>query len=269
MKVNQFIANCKHTLENAGVNNTNEVYFIIEHVLGLSRADLVTLDSFSPVQEKAINKAISKRIKGKSLQMIIGYTNFVDIKIIESKHTLTPRPETEYMTSLILKEKECKVLDMCAGSGAIGITLAKHGFDVTLADVSVKCIRMIKRNLKENGAHAEVIKSNMFGNIDGIFDIIVSNPPYIPSKDVKLLEKDVLINDPILALDGGKDGLNYYVNIAENAWQYLSNAGVLYLEIGIGQEKSVQKLLEKHYKNITIIKDLSGINRIIRAEKQC
>ena len=269
MKVNQFIANCKHTLENAGVHNKNEIYFIIEHFLGLSRADLVTLDSFSHVQEKVINKVISKRIKGKSLQMIIGYTNFVDVKIIESKYTLTPRPETEYMTSLVLKEKNCKVLDMCAGSGAIGITLAKHGFNVTLADISGKCIHMIKRNLKENGVHAKVIKSNMFSKIDGIFDMIVSNPPYIPTKDVNSLEKDVLINDPIIALDGGKDGLKYYIDIAENAWQYLSNTGVLYLEIGMGQEKSVQKLLEKHYKNITIIKDLSGINRIIRAEKQC
>ena len=266
MDAKQFVKQMQTKLKGAGIENSNEIYFLLDEILGVSRADLVALDSFSCAQQKAIKKAVNKRIHGMSLQRIIGKSTFCGILIKESKFTLTPRPETEYMTSLILKENKGKVLDLCAGSGAIGLALAKAGFDVTLADVSSRAIKSMNTNEKLNDLHVNIIKSDMFSRITGKFDIIVSNPPYIPSNECKTLNKDVLLNDPIISLDGGVDGLDFYRIISDKAHEYLNDFGVLYLEIGLHQEESVQKLLEKHFKNITIIKDLNGINRIIRAE---
>ena len=266
MDAKQFVKQMQTKLKSAGIENSNEIYFLLDEILGVSRADLVALDSFSYAQQKVINKAVNKRINGMSLQRIIGKSTFCGVTIKESRFTLTPRPETEYMTSLILKENKGRVLDLCAGSGAIGLALAKSGFDVTLADISVKAIKSINANAKLNELHVNIVKSNMFDKITGKFDIIVSNPPYIPTSECKTLSKDVLLNDPIIALDGGLDGLDFYRVIADKACIYLNDFGVLYLEIGLHQEESVQKLLEKHFKNITIIKDLNGINRIIRAE---
>ena len=256
----------KIKLQEGGVQNANEIYFILQGLLDISRADLMTLDSFSRGQMRTIEKAVNKRIKGISLQLILGYTDFLGVKILENKHILSPRPETEYMTSIIAKENKGKVLDLCAGSGAIGLALAREGFDVTLSDVSAHAIKNIKRNAKNNNLHVNIVKSNMFDKVSGKYDIIVSNPPYIPSAECLTLDKDVLNNDPLIALDGGEDGLHFYRIIAHESWKYLTNSGVLYLEIGINQSKSVAKLLEKHYKNITIIKDMNDIDRIIRAE---
>ena len=266
MDAKQFVKQMQAQLKSAGIDNSNEIYFLLDEILGVSRADLVTLGSFSCAQQKTIKKAVNKRIHGMSLQRIIGKSTFCGVTIKESKFTLTPRPETENMTSLVIKENKGKVLDLCAGSGAIGLALAKAEFDVTLADVSGKAIKSIKSNAKLNNLQVNVVKSNMFSKITNKFDIIVSNPPYIPSSECKTLSEDVLLNDPIIALDGGVDGLDFYRIIADKAHEYLNNFGVIYLEIGLHQEESIQKLLEKHFKNITIIKDLNGINRIIRAE---
>ncbi len=268
METKKFVSQMQAKLQNGGISNVNEIYFLIEGILGLSRADLFVLDSFSTSQQKAILKAVNARIKGKSLQLILGFSEFAGVTIKENKHTLTPRPETEYLVSLIMADKPCRVLDLCSGSGCIGLALSKAGFDVTCSDVSTKAIRSIKQNAKLNNLTINIVRSDMFDNLEGEFDIIVSNPPYIPSDDCKTLDKDVLVNDPLIALDGGVDGLDFYRQIADRAHTFLTDQGVLYLEIGINQEKSVAKLLKKHYKNITIIKDLNGVNRIIKANKK-
>ena len=261
-----FINNCKSILANNGIDNTDEVYYIACAFYGLNKADFIMGKQLTAGQQRAVKRAINKRTKGKSLQLILGKVPFLNIEILDSKHTLTPRPETEYMTSIIASGSPCKVLDLCAGSGAIGLALANKDFDVTLSDVSPHAIRQIKRNAKHNGLNVRVLRSDMFDKIDGKYNIIVSNPPYITSADCLTLSTDVLNNDPIMALDGGADGLDFYRVIADNAHRFLLPDGVLYLEIGLNQEQCVQKLLEKHYKNITIIKDLNNINRIIKAE---
>lgn len=263
-----FLNEMLQKLKDNGITNANELYFIIEAKLGLSRADIAMLETFSRGQQRLIQKWVRQRIKGKSMQLIIGSTPFAGIIVLESKHTLTPRPETEYLTTFILKHKPCKVLDICTGSGCIGLALAKASFDVTLSDISTKALRCARKNAKLNNLKVNMVKSNMFNNIQGKFDIIVSNPPYITTTECKTLQREVVLNDPYLALDGGADGLYFYAVISEQAHKFLVDNGIIYLEIGAGQEKSIVKLLEKNFKDITIIKDLNGVNRIIKAVKK-
>ena len=252
-------------------NNANQEFaFLCAELLHKEKSDLITLESISKKEYKKLNKAVNKRLKGVPLQFIIGYSTFYNVEILESKHTLSPRFETELLVEKIVEfeNKESSVLDMCSGSGCIGLALKKAGFEeVTLADKSRKAIKMMMKNARHNQIPVTIIRTDMFEDVTGVFDVIVINPPYIKSGDIKNLSTEVKKYDPRLALDGGEDGLDFYREIAKNAHKYLNINGVLYLEIGKNQEKDIEKLLQNNYKNITIIKDLNDINRIIRAEK--
>lgn len=251
-------------------NAKQEFAFLCESLLGVNRAELILKTEISDSDYKKLNKAIKKRCKGVPLQLIIGTSDFLGVTITESKHTLKPRQETMLMVEHIIgkENKDVSVLDMCAGSGCIGLALKKAGFkDVALCDISSKAIKMIKKNAYYNNLQVDIIKSNMFDKVSGVYDIIVSNPPYIKSEDISTLQTEVKKYDPRIALDGGRDGLKFYRIIASESPKYLSANGVLYLEIGQNQEDDIILLLQNSFKNITIIKDYNNINRIIRAEK--
>lgn len=257
-------------LNDCGIDNAKqELNFMCDELLGLKRSDLLLLDSFTKKQYKILKNAVEKRTKRIPLQIILGKSNFLDAVILENKNTLTPRPETELLASIIIDEykKEKKViLDMCSGSGCIGIALALQGHDVTCADISKKAIASAKKNAELNDVHIKFIHSDMFKKITEKYDVIVSNPPYINSSDILCLEPEVRRFDPPISLDGGEDGLKFYSQIAEDASKFLNNNGVLYLEFGIGQAQSIKKMLSKNFKNITIIKDYNNIERFIKAE---
>jgi len=269
-KIQDVVAKLNKKLSTHCLNHNNECIFLCEGLLGITKSDIVLNKEISDKQFKILDRAVNRRIKGVPLQLIIGTSDFLNIKITESKHTLTPRPETEFLTDYIIKheDKQRRVLDLCCGSGCIGIALNKNGFDdVVLSDISPRALHCAKLNAKQNLANVDVVKSNMFCSIKERFDLIVSNPPYIESGEIKSLQVEVKKYDPRLALDGGLDGLDYYKVIANESVKFLNDGGVLYLEFGINQENNIKKLLEKNFKNITIIKDLNGINRFIRAEK--
>ena len=253
------------------VDNANQEFaFLCQAKLGLSGADLIIKEEINKKDYLVLKKAVKKRLKGIPLQLIIGTSDFLGVEIIESKHALKPRPETMLLAEHIINNvpMDRSVLDMCTGSGCIGLALKKAGFEeVTLSDISCKAIKCALRNAKHNGLSVTLVKSDMFKEIVGVYDIITINPPYIESADIKTLQKEVKKYDPMKALDGGADGLKFYRIIADNAHKYLTDKGLLYLEIGINQEKDIINLLEKNFKNITIIKDYNNINRIIRAEK--
>ena len=251
-------------------NAKQEFAFLCESLIGINKAEYLIKDTITNGEYRKLLKAINKRIKGVPLQLIIGTTDFLGVIIEESKYTLKPRQETMLMVEKIIntEDKNKTVLDMCAGSGCIGLSLKNAGFkDVTLCDISGKAIKMMQKNAKYNRLDVNIVKSNMFNNVSGKYDIIVSNPPYIKSDDINKLSTEVKKYDPLIALDGGKDGLDFYRILADEASEYLAESGVLYLEIGQNQENDIILLLQKHYKNITIIKDYNNINRIIRAEK--
>ena len=247
----------------------SDFYLITSAVLNMATSGLTPYVDVDDKRVKRIRKMMAKHISGVPVQKVIGYSYFYDCYIPYSKHTLTPRMETELLVEKIcdyIGSKHCKVLDMCAGSGCIGIAVAKHtGSEVVLADVSDYAIKECKTNAKLNFVKVDVIKSNMFDRIAEKFDIIVCNPPYITEGDYDKLDYMVKNYDPKLALVGGSDGLDYYKIIATKAPEYLVNGGRLFLEIGYDQGEAVKGLLETVFDHVDVIKDYSGNDRIIVA----
>ena len=196
----------------------------------------------------------------------MGLDFFVD------ENVLIPQPDTEILVEEVLKisklyNKKINILDLCTGSGAIAVSLAKYIKDVNIiaTDISENAIEIAEKNAIKNNAENKIkfVVSDMFKNIENKFDIIVSNPPYIETKEIEKLSKEVK-NEPIIALDGGNDGIKYYKIIADNYNKFLNIGGYLLLEIGYNQGESVSKL----FKNSEIKKDLSGNNRVILVKKE-
>jgi len=189
-----------------------------------------------------------------------------------NKDVLIPQPDTEILveeTIKIAKEyNKPKVLDLCTGSGAIAVSIKKYvpEAEVFASDISIKALQLAKINNIDNNIN--FIESNLFENINNEFDIIVSNPPYIRTEEIKSLSKEVQ-NEPLIALDGGQDGLDFYRDIIKQAHNYLKSNGKLCLEIGDEQKDAITQILKSNfnYTNIKYYKDLQGNDRVIIAEK--
>ena len=216
-------------------------------------------------KNEIVGNKIVKQYKKEIHKMKYGLSFYVN------KHVLIPRFDTEILVDEIINqniEKEnLAILDMCTGSGAIAISLSKKlkNSSIYAADISLKALKVAKKNNKTNNTKVEFIRSNMFSNIlEKKFDIIVSNPPYIKTKIINKLNKDVK-KEPKIALNGGKDGLKYYKILANNAYKHIKPNGMLALEIGFDQKEEIIKILEStnQYKNIICKKDFAGNDRII------
>ena len=262
----------KEILKEASVASVKDAEFILASVLNTDVAGLNAIEFLTIKQAKVFNKKIKARSKHCPLDKIIGYTDFLNVRIPFDKNTLSPRQETEILTEKIIKNikgKKLTVLDLCSGSGCIGIAIAKStNASVTLSDISKKANKAAKANAELNGVDVTIILSDLFENIPNKFDVIVSNPPYIKRRDLEVLEIEVRDFDPRLALDGGEDGLDFYRDIISKAPEYLNDGGKLYLEIGIEQSKEVVKMLGKNFEDIVVEKDYSGIDRYIIAKKR-
>ena len=222
-------------------------------------------------QAKEIIRIADERLTGRPLWYIIGDTDFCGYKIKVDERVLIPRPETEEMAMMVvgIAEEGQSILDMCTGSGAIAIAvqkeLQKRGVKVkmTAVDVSEEALALAQENAEENHAKVEFIRSDFFEKVRGKFDIIVTNPPYIPTATVDTLQREVKDFEPRLALDGGEDGLDCYRKIAAVAHKYVVRGGTLIMEVGEGEAKAVAKLFKgDHY---TIIgKDFNGVERYVK-----
>jgi len=197
------------------------------------------------------------------------------LKLKVNSKVLIPRRETEELVEQVLKriKNNFKVLDLCAGSGAIGIAIARlSNASVICVDISKEALLVAEENTIINGVSEKVrlLQSDMFENINEEFDIIVSNPPYIKTHDINNLEKEVKAHEPLIALDGGMDGLKYYGLIVNEAFKHLKREGLLALEIGFDQGEEIKHIFENsgYYKDIIILKDLSGKDRILMAQKK-
>ena len=259
----------KELLEN-GIEETAESEWIVSIALGINRSEVYKDTLITPKNIEIINKIVKERITGRPLWYCIGNTEFYGYKIKVDERVLIPRPETEELVANALKviKEDSTVLDLCTGSGAIAIAIQKEkNCKVIASDISTDAISLATENAKLNGANIEFITSNLFENLGDIkFDVIISNPPYIKSEDIASLQKEVKDFEPNLALDGGVDGLDFYRNIIENANKHLNDNGYIFFEFGINQENDIKEML-KDYKNVEIIKDLQGVNRIIKAVK--
>lgn len=261
----------RNKLANAGVNDKSDADWLIATILNKNRAEIKLVPFVTDKQYEDIMKATGRRAKGESLDNIFGYAEFYGLRFDVNKKVLTPRMETEILVEQVLKiEKNFKnatILDLGTGSGAIAISLAKNcDAAITAIDVSKMALATAETNARKNDAKIEFLHSNLFEGLKRKrkFDIIVSNPPYIPTTQIAKLDKNVRECDPHLALDGGEDGLDFYREITKGATSRLNNGGWLFYEIGKGQASAVRKIMrENGFEQIKTIKDYNKIERIV------
>ena len=219
------------------------------------------------------NQLIEKRAAHIPLQHLTGNQEFMGINFKVNENVLIPRQDTEILVEEVIKyinsqERKVKVLDMCTGSGCIAISIDKlcDNAQVVGADISKKALEIAEINNKENSAGVDFIESDLFENIKECFDVIVSNPPYIESEKIEKLMPEVRDFEPRIALDGTKDGLEFYRNICNNLSRYLKEQGAVFFEIGYNQGSSVSKILnEQGFEKVKIIKDYSQNDRVVFA----
>jgi len=216
---------------------------------------------------------IERRASGEPLQYIVGVQSFMGLDFKVAPGVLIPRSDTENLVSLVIdkiKEKGYKkVLDIGTGSGAIHIALCHYLKDIecTTVDISDDAIKIAKENAETIGVKDRIkyVKSDVFENINTSFDVIVSNPPYIPTKVIEGLQEE-LSHEPKIALDGGEDGYDFYRRIIEESSEYFNDTGILAFEVGHDQSKTIKCLLESSgFKDVEIHQDLSGIERVVIA----
>lgn len=265
-------------LTSAGIeqNEANaEVKMLIEHFCGYSAIDIVMgkrLDEskLNLVREKAQLRARTRM----PIQHILGFSYFMGDKFKVSKDTLIPRDETEILArkaiDIINKNNLKSALDIGTGTGILACTIAKYTLsNATALDVSEKALKIAEENIKNLGLSkkVKVLKSDLFENVDENFDLIVSNPPYIPLSEKATIQKEVTFDPELALFTKDAKGLEFYEKIIKEAKNYLNKNGYLLFEMGIDQSKEIKELLETNgYKNIEIIKDLAEIDRVAIAQ---
>lgn len=261
-------------------------------LLHLARADRSFLfvhrnDSTDEYQAESYFQMIDRRAAGEPLQYIVGEQEFMGLSFEVNPAVLIPRQDTETLVELALeaaKEKKMPVsiLDMCCGSGAIAVSAAHFlpGAKVTACDISAEALEVARRNAARNGLEnrVEFRQSDLFEGLRHrkifsgreTFDMILSNPPYIATDVIDTLQTEVREHEPMLALDGGTDGLDFYRRIAADAADSLKDGGIMMLEIGHDQGISVPMLLEEtgRYCDIRVHKDLAGLDRVVACRKK-
>ena len=242
--------------------------WIVSDVLGISRSEVKTLDTIKESDLKKVKEMVERRAKGEPLQYILGEQDFLSARIKCDRRALIPRFETEYMVDLVIKQTshKARVLDLCTGSGAIAVAIKVQRPDctVTASDVMEEALSLARENAEQNGADVEFVQSDMFTSLQGEWDTIVSNPPYVTKSQMKKLSLEVK-SEPWSALYGGVDGLDYYRTIAREAHKHLKGGGMLFLEVGRGQAYAVADMLVTNYKTVEVLQDLDGVDRIVRA----
>lgn len=251
------------------VKEESDLDWMICHVTGLKRSQIKSQTYIKRSQFERLKDIAVRRASGEPLWQIIGSCNFYGYDIDIDATVLCPRPETEELVCESLKRigGGARILDMCTGSGCIAVAAASlTDATVVAADISADALKVARGNIdKFNlGDRVELVQSDMFASIEGKYDLIVCNPPYIPSGDIAGLEREVKDHEPLKALDGGEDGLDYYRILAMDASAYLDNAGYLALEVGAGQAGAVKEMLAASY-DVEIIKDMQGVERIVMA----
>ncbi len=241
-----------------------EARLLLAFVLQTSSVGLLKINEVNKEQFNLYKKVLKKRVSGVPFSYITGEKEFMKLMFSVNENVLIPRAETELLVEEALKYNAKNVLDMCTGSGCIAISIAFYNKEakVTAVDISQEALEIAQKNAIKNGVNIKFVCSNLFADITEKYDIIISNPPYIETEVINTLDVEVR-KEPHIALDGGGDGLYFYREICENAHKYLNENGVLMFEIGYNQGIAVSEILKNNfYKNIRIVKDLSGNDRV-------
>lgn len=263
-------------LKNNGISEPKlKARLLMQFILNKPRQYLLIYDYQTLTLRQQVNyfKAIKKVANGEPIQHITHRQEFMKMDFYVNEEVLIPRPDTETLVEEVIKIankiKAKKILDLCTGSGAIAVSLAKYieGSEITAVDISRKALRVAKLNAKNNEVESQItfIESDLFEQMaKEKYDIIVSNPPYIRKEVIQTLDKEVQ-REPKIALDGGEDGLDFYRKIIHQSEEYLKFKGYLCLEIGYDQKIDVIELIEKEEKYVDTYckQDLYGNDRVI------
>ena len=282
MSINQELINAIKILKENNIEEASlKARMILANILKKPKEYLLIHET----EELSLNdinkykKDIKRLASNVPIQYIINKQEFMGLNFYVDENVLIPQPDTEILVEEVINicrdidcrepEKTIKILDLCTGSGAIGISIAKNikNCEMTLSDISNDALKIAQKN--SANSNIKIIQSDLFEKIEEKFDIIVSNPPYIETKIISTLDKEVQM-EPRLALDGGEDGLNLYRRIIKEAYKYLNSNGILALEIGYNQKDKVINLLKQSnmYVNIYFKKDLSKNDRIVVCRKR-
>lgn len=243
---------------------------LLEEICGTDRNYLLSHgeNQVTDEQQRGYGASIERRKQHIPLQHILGYQEFMGLKFQVTPKALIPRQDTETLVEEVLRylHDGMRILDMCTGSGCILLSLLRYSNDCAGAgcDISEEALQVAKKNAEALGVEAKFFQSDLFEKVSGKFEIIVSNPPYIPSGEIGNLMEEVREHDPILALDGGEDGLDFYRELTKKAGEYLCPGGMLFFEIGCDQAAAVSGYLEQAgYREVQVCKDLAGLDRVV------
>ena len=274
--VRDFVKENTDKLDAAGISDASvDIWLLLEHFADIDKGDYFANQDMglNPIVAKEIEEAVEKRIKHIPLQHIIGKTEFIGLTFKVNENVLIPRFDTEILVDEVVKyvgDEFYKVLDMCTGSGCIAVTISDMCDNATVvaSDISKKALEVAKENNTLNQTDVSFIESDLFENIEGLFDVIVSNPPYIKTEEIDNLMEEVKVHDPHLALDGRESGLDFYRRIIKDSKDYLKQNGMIFFEIGFDQAKEVSDILKDNgFEDIVVKKDLAMNDRVIYAKK--
>ena len=264
------------TLQAAGIEEaTLDARLLLEAVCGTDRNDLL-VHGEQPVMPQAEEKYLSwirQRAEHIPLQQLTGEQDFMGLTFSVNEHVLIPRQDTEILVEEVLKElhDRMRILDMCTGSGCILLSLLHYsndceglGVDLSAEALEVAGQNVLKVLTPEKAEHAHFLQSDLFEKVEGKFEIIVSNPPYIASAEVEKLMPEVRDHEPRMALDGTEDGLHFYRRIIKEAGKHLVNSGMLFFEIGSDQGQAVSELMRAGgYREVQVVQDYAGLDRVV------
>lgn len=287
MNINDLLIYGRKYLLNENIENKPlKIRLLLEHVLNMNKYELV-INHTQEIDEyklKNFEQGLEKLKNNIPIQYITNNQEFMKMNFYVDENVLIPQPDTEILVEAVInycksvntnnmQSTKIKILDLCTGSGAIAISLAKYieNCEITATDISNKAIQIAKLNAERNLVHKKInfIESDMFSKInEKNFDIIVSNPPYIETSTIKTLCAEVQ-KEPHIALDGGLDGLNFYRIIINNSSEFLKDSGKLFLEIGYNQKNELFNLINNSnsFSHPSCIQDLSGNDRVIICNK--
>jgi len=279
---NDIYLRVRRRLRTAGVESSEfEARLIVAHCSNRTREELLATSNVfatDPKVRERIENSLERRLLGEPLAYVLGEWEFYGLPIIVNESVLIPRNDTELLAEeviKILRRKiwQTRVLDLCAGSGCVGLAIAKNVADcrIVMGEKSEQALavcraNMLKNNLSKNVTAIEIDVLDLPQSLLGTFDVIVCNPPYIPTKDIEKLDSSVKDYEPHIALDGGEDGLTYYKAIATNWVKRLKPGGHIAFECGIDQAEAVRQILKKEkFTDIRTYKDTLGIERVVTA----
>jgi len=277
---NDIYLRVRKKLKNAGIDSSElEAKHIVAHCAGRSREQLLAMSTIfatDPKVKQKIEESLERRISGEPLAYVLGEWEFYGIPLIINENVLIPRVDTEVLareTIGLLKRKvwQTRMLDLCTGSGCLGLAVAANvpNCRIVMIDSSEKAMAVCRQNMLKNNLsrHITAMDADILIKppaILGEFDMIISNPPYIPTKDIDSLDRSVKDHEPHMALDGGEDGLVYFHAIAGNWKKLLKNGGHMAFECGIDQSAAVRYIMKQNgFGDIKTYKDTLGIERVV------